>query len=43
MSVTLAWKDQFLGISEEFAANFNSFKTAVEQEADAKKKPLKGA
>lgn len=35
MSVTLAWKDQFLGISEEFAANFNSFKTAVEQEADA--------
>ncbi len=35
MSVTLAWKDQFLGVSEEFAASFSGFKTAVEQEEDA--------
>lgn len=34
MSTIFAWKDRFLGVSEDFTANFTDFKAAWEQESD---------
>lgn len=34
MSTVFAWKDKFLGVSEQFTAMFTDFKTGWEQEAD---------